>query len=121
MRTGSLILFGVIHHFGLPDHVHLDLTGVLQFFLDLLGDIPGQQHHLVLADLVGSHHDADLSARLDGEGLLHTGEGGGDFLQLLQTLDIVLQVLAPGAGAGGGDSVGGLDNACLLYTSFSQD
>ena len=77
----------------------------------LTGDLPGQEHHLVLADLVGLDHDADLPARLDGKGLFHAGEGGGDLLQLLQALDIVLQVLPPGAGPGGGDGVGRLNQA----------
>ena len=87
----------------------LDLSGVLQLLFDLLGDIPGQQDHLILRDLVGLDHDADLAAGLDRKGFLHSGEGRGDLLQLFQPLDIVFQVLPPGTGPGGGDGVGRLD------------
>ncbi len=45
--------------------------GVLQFVLDPLGDLPGQQDHFVLADHLGFDDDADLAAGLDGVGLLH--------------------------------------------------
>jgi len=45
---------------------------------------------------------------LDGEALLHAVEAVGDLLQLFQALDVVFQALAAGAGAGSGDSVGGL-------------
>ena len=92
-------LFRVLDDLGLPQDVDLDLTGVLHFLLDLLGQVPGQDDHLVLADLLGPHHDPHLAAGLDGIGLIHAGIGAGDGLQLLQTLDVVLQVLPPGAGA----------------------
>ena len=86
----------------------LDLAGVLQLVLNALGQLPGQDHHLVLAHLLGLDHHADLPARLNGVGLLHAGIGTGDFLQLLQTLDIVLQILPPGTGPGSGDGIGRL-------------
>ena len=54
--------------------MHLDLAGILHLFLDLLGEVPGKDDHLVLADLVGLHHHADLAAGLDGIGLLHAGD-----------------------------------------------
>ena len=47
--------------------MNLDLTGVFQLILDLFGNVPGQQDHLVLADLLGLDHDADLTARLNGD------------------------------------------------------
>ena len=83
----------------------LDLAGVFHLFLDLLGQVPGQDDHLVLADLLGLHHHADLTAGLDGKGLINAGIGAGDGLQLLQTLDVVLQILTAGAGAGGGNGI----------------
>ena len=86
-------LFGVLDDLGLPEQMDFDLTGVLQLVLNLLGNVPGQQDHLVLTDDLGLDHDTHLAAGLDGEGFLHPVEGGGDLLQGLQALDIVLQVL----------------------------
>ena len=68
----------------------LDLAGIGELGLDLLGDVPGQQGHLILADLLGLDHDADLAARLDGVAAGDAREGPGHGLQLLQALDIVL-------------------------------
>ena len=73
-------LLGVLDGLGLTQQVDLDLAGVLQLVLDLLGDIAGQQDHLILADDLGLDHDADLAAGLDGEGLLNAVEGRGDLL-----------------------------------------
>ena len=87
----------------------LDLAGIFQFVFNAVGQLPGQDDHLVLADLLGFDHDPDLAAGLDGVGLLHAGIAAGDLLQLLQTLDIVLQVLTAGTGPGGGNGVGRLD------------
>ena len=89
----------------------LDLAGIFHLFLDLLGQVPGQDDHLVLADLLGLHHDADFAAGLDGIGLLHAGVAAGDGLQLFQALDVVLQVFAAGAGPGRGNSIRRLNEA----------
>ena len=85
-------LLGVFHDLGLTQDVNLDLTGVFQLVLDTLGQLAGQNDHLILADLLGLHHHAYLAARLNGIALLHTGIGAGDLLQLLQTLDVILKV-----------------------------
>ena len=100
------ILFRVLDDLGLPQDVDLDLTGVLHFLLDLLGQVPGQDDHLVLADLLGPHHDPHLAAGLDGVGLIHAGIGAGDGLQLLQTLDVVFVVFASCGGTCGAYCVG---------------
>ena len=68
----------------------------------------GQENHVVLADLLGLDHDADLAARLDGVCLVDAGIGAGQLLQLLQTANVVFHILTAGAGAGSGDGVGGL-------------
>ena len=44
-----------------------------------------------------------------GVGLVHAGVGVGELLQLLQAADIILHVLSPGTGTGGGDGIGGLN------------
>ena len=55
--------------------MHLDLAGIFQLVLDALCQLTGQDNHLVLADLLGLDHDADLAACLDGIGLIYTLEG----------------------------------------------
>ena len=83
-------LLCVVYSLGLADEVDLDLTGVFQLAYDLLGDLPGQQDHVVLGDVLGLDHDADFAAGLDGKGLVHTVEGRGQLFQLFQTADVVL-------------------------------
>ena len=91
------VLLGVVDGLGLPQDVNLDLTGVGELLLDLLGDVAGEQDHLILADVLGLDHDADLAARLDGVGARDAGEALGDLLELFEALDVVFDVLAPGA------------------------
>ena len=78
----------------------LDLTGILELALDALGQLAGEDDHIVLAHLLGLDHHADLAARLNGVGGLDAGVGAGDLLELFEALDVVLDVLAPGAGTG---------------------
>ena len=42
LRRSKSVLFGVLDGLGLPQKVDLDLAGVLQLVLDLLGNVPGQ-------------------------------------------------------------------------------
>ena len=89
----------------------LDLSGILQFVFNPLGDLPGQQGHFILADHFGLDDDADLAAGLNGVGFLYPAERRGDLLQFFQALDVVFQVFPPGAGSGGGNGVSGLHQA----------
>ena len=69
-------------------------------------------HHIVLAHLLGLDHHADLAARLNGVGGLDAGVGVSVISSsFFEALDVVLDVLAAGAGTGGGDGVGGLHEA----------
>ena len=86
------------------------MARIFQVALDLLADIPGQQDHFVVADDFRLDHNADFPAGLDGIAAVHTLKGGGHFFQLLQTLNVVLQVLAAGAGPCGRDGVRSLDD-----------
>ena len=52
-RAVYLGLFGVIHGAGLPHHIHLDLAGIVHLVLDLLGNVTGDNDHLVVADDLG--------------------------------------------------------------------
>src|SRR5262245_32731281 len=92
---------GVLHGPGLPNHGDLDLPGVLELRLDLLGDVAGEPERLVVGEARRFDDDPELPPRLDGEGLLDSLEPVGDVLELLQALDVGLQDLAPGAGARG--------------------
>ena len=104
------ILFCVIDSAALADDVDLDLAGVIQRVLDLLCDLAGQQDDLIVADDIGLDHDAHFAACLNGKGLLEALEAGRDLLQIFQTLDVALDVLTAGTGAGGADGVAGLDD-----------
>ena len=100
-------LLGVFHCAAFADHVHLDLAGIIQLFLDLLGDGTGQQNQLVVADGIRFYHDAHLAAGLHGKGVFHALEAAADLFQILQPLDVAFQVLAAGTGPCGADGVGG--------------
>ena len=85
-----LILLRVLDGAALADDVDLDLAGIIEGILDLLGDLAGQQDDLIIADDIGLDHDADFAAGLNGKGLLHALKAGRDLLQIFQTLDINL-------------------------------
>ncbi len=72
------ILLRVLGCSALADDADLDLTGVIQLVLDLLGDIACQQNDLVVADLVGLDNDADLAACLYGVGALDALKAAGE-------------------------------------------
>ena len=55
-------------------------------------------------------HDADLAAGLHRVDLVDAVVAGGDLLEVAQALDVLLERLAAGAGAGAGQRVGGLDD-----------
>src|SRR5262249_62001986 len=80
----------VFHGAGLPDDRDLDLPGVLQLGLDLLGHVARQPEGLVVGHAVGLDDDAQLAAGLDRESLLHALESVRDVLQLLEPLDVGL-------------------------------
>ena len=47
--------------------------------------LTGQDDHVVLGDILGLDHDADLAPGLNGVGLLDTGVSAGQLLELFQT------------------------------------
>ena len=69
-----MCLLCVIDGFGLAQDVNLYLTRVSQLVLDLLCDVAGKQNHLILADLFGLDHDADLAAGLNRVGACDAGD-----------------------------------------------
>src|SRR4051812_20052688 len=102
---------GLLRVFGgsrLADDGDANLAGVGQPFFDLLGHVARDHLGRDVVDLVGLAHDADLATRLHGEDLLHARLLGGNLLDALQPLDVVLERLTAGARPATTDAVGGL-------------
>ena len=91
--------------------MNLDLAGICKLGFDLLGDVSREQNHLVFTDGLRLDHDTNLATGLNRIGTGNSREALGDLFQLLQTLDIILNVLTAGAGTGSGDRVGSLYEA----------
>ena len=106
-----MILLCVVDGAGLANHVDLDLAGVIQLVLDLLGDVAREQNHCIVGYLVRVYDNADLAACLDRIRTRNARRFVRDALQLFQSLDVVLDVLAACARTGGGDRVGCLNQA----------
>ena len=90
----SLWLFRVLGGAAFADHADLDLAGVIQLVLDLLGDVAREQNHCIVGYLVRVDDDADLAACLDRIRARNARRFVCDAFQLFQTLDVVLDVLA---------------------------
>ena len=100
----------VFHRSHLAQHGDLDFTGEGHFLADAFGDVARDVVAVGVVDRIGVDDHADLAAGLDGEGVGDALHAGGDFLELLESLDIFLQRLATGAGAGRRNRVGGHDD-----------
>src|SRR3954462_15883001 len=90
----------------LPDHGDLDLARVLELLLDLARDLVREQDGAVVVEGARLHHHADLAARLHGVDLVDAVVARGDVLEVVQSLDVLLERLAAGAGARAGERVG---------------
>ena len=71
-------------------------------------DVMGEHGRGGLVDHLGLHHHAHLATGLDGVRALHALVGVRDLLELLEALDVGVERLLAGAGAGGRHGVGGL-------------
>ena len=103
---------------GFAEDGDADLARVGEAFLDLLGDVAGEAHRFEVVDLAGVDDDADFASGLDGEGAADAFEGGGDFLEAAEALDVALDRFAARAGASAGDGVGDLDDDGLDGVEF---
>ena len=79
-------LFRVIHRARLADQVQLDLSGVLDLFLDLLCHLSCDQLHSLVVNDLGLDHYADLTSRLNCKRLVNALEATSDLLKLLGRL-----------------------------------
>ena len=75
----------------LPNDRDLDLSWVLQAFLDLLTHVARKPQGAQVLDVLGLNDDAYLTAGLNRERFLDAGKGIGNDLERLQALDVVLQ------------------------------
>ena len=71
-------LLRVICRSGLPNHIHLDLTRILQLVLDALGNLACHQDHVIVTYLIRHYHNSDFPACLNSKGLVHSLEGVGN-------------------------------------------
>ena len=76
-----------------------------------MGKLAGQKQHRVVRNLIRVDDDADLASGLNGVRAGNAGRFVGDALQLFKTLDIVFEIFAARAGAGGRNSVRRLNEA----------
>lgn len=83
--------------------------GVLHLVLDLLRDIVRKDDSRSFVDLVGNDHDANLTTSLHGVRALDAFVGIGDFLELLEALDVALEAFFASPGASGRNGVGRLN------------
>src|SRR5438477_12166276 len=74
---------------------HFDLTRIRHRIFDLLGDIPGDFVGDGIIHRLGIDDDAHFAAGLDGVGLPYAFETGGQLFEVLETLDVAFQRLAP--------------------------
>lgn len=82
----------------LPDNSDLYLTRIGHLVLNLLSDLRAELGALLIAHLVGTNNDAQLTSGLNGIGLRHAGIAHGDCLKVVQTFDVSLDDLTAGTG-----------------------
>src|SRR5690606_19619938 len=81
----------------LPDHDYLDLSGILELFLEPSSDLLAELRHADVVHVFRVHHHPYLAAGLDGKAPLDAREAVRDLLELLESLDVRLEHLAAGA------------------------
>src|SRR6186997_2845268 len=77
----------VVDGTGFTDNGDLDLTRILQRFLDLLAHVARESAGGEVVDFVRGDQDADFSAGLDCKGFLDSLEGVRNALERLKPLD----------------------------------
>ena len=91
----NLKLFGEICRAIFTNDIDLDLSRILALGFYLLDNLAGEHGHFIITYHLRLNHNANLSARLNGVRLLNTLERGGNFLELLKSLYVILDILAP--------------------------
>ena len=77
---------------------------------DLLGDILGDAVGFNIIDIFRFNDNTNFATRLDGIALLDTFEPIGNCFEGLETLDVLLEILAAGTRTGTGDGISRFSN-----------
>jgi hypothetical protein len=94
------LLFRRFHYSLFPYHRYLYLTGVLGFFFDTASYVMGQALGLDIRDLLGMHHDPDLTPGLNGKNPLDAVKRRCNFLERIQPFNVSLDSLPAGTRSG---------------------
>ena len=76
--------------------------------LDLLGDLVGKPHRLLITDLVGIDEYSHLSARLNRLGIRNSCKRSNEVFQFLESLNISLERFTASSRTATADRIGGL-------------
>src|SRR3954451_25033897 len=119
-------LLRVIDGPALADDRDLDLARIFELVLDLAGDLVREEDGGAVVDLLRLDEYADLAPGLEGVDAIDAFVAGGDVLERLHPLDVLLQALAPRARPRSRDRVGrdqqhGLDRLRLDFVVVGFD
>src|SRR5262245_13318599 len=109
---------GVIHYAHLADYRHLDLPWILEFVLNLAGNVARQAERLLVAHLIAFYHDSKFASRLKRVTLGNSLKRVGQILQFFQPFHVSLQNLATRPGACCRQGVGGLNKLGFPCSEF---
>ena len=90
--------------------MNLDLTGIVKLALDLGCDVACKKLHTVVGYDLGLNHDSYLTACRNCEGLLYALKVACNLLKLLETLNVIFNVLTTSAGTSRTDRVSCLND-----------
>src|SRR5262249_33823032 len=89
----------------LPNDGDLHLARVFEPVLDLPRDLMSKERRFVVADIARADDDPNLTSCLKRVDLLDAVLGRGELLECLETLDVLLETFAAGAGTACGDGI----------------
>ena len=105
-----MLLFCVVNGSAFADYVDFDLSGVFKVFFNLLNYLASNDNHLLVANLLGLDHNADFTSCLNCKGLFNAVKAVSDFLELLESLDVVFKIFTSCTGTCGGNCVSRLND-----------
>lgn len=84
----------------LADDGDADLARIGQILFDLFSNIFAKDIRGVVVHVIGIDHDPDFAPGLNGIGLSHPVEAGGDAFQFFEALDVIFEQFLARAGSG---------------------
>lgn len=94
VNTVRTALFSVISNSAFTNEINLDLSGVIHFGLNLLGNLSCNEYHFFIVDDFRNNHDSDFTSCLNSKAFFDTIIRGADFLKFLKSLDIAFIIFA---------------------------